>query len=88
LLNYGVSDAFLFSNNGLLFEEILFLVEQDPEGGLNAQALGYSIFTQGDTEDELKLNVLDAIKCHFEKKEDLPKIVRLHFVRDEVLSCA
>jgi hypothetical protein len=69
-------------------EEILFLVEQDPEGGLNAHALGYSIFTQGDTEDELKLNVLDAIKCHFEKKEDLPKIVRLHFVRDEVLSCA
>jgi hypothetical protein len=69
-------------------EEILFLVEQDPEGGLNAHALGYSIFTQGDTEEELKLNVLDAIKCHFDKKEDLPKIVRLHFVRDEVLSCA
>ena len=69
-------------------EEILFLVEQDPEGGLNAHALGHSIFTQGDTEEELKLNVLDAIKCHFEKKEDLPKIVRLHFVRDEVLSCA
>ncbi len=69
-------------------EEILFLVEQDPEGGLNAQALGHSIFTQGDTEEELKVNVLDAIKCHFEKQEDLPKIVRLHFVRDEVLSCA
>jgi hypothetical protein len=69
-------------------EEILFLVEQDPEGGLNAHALGYSIFTQGDTEEELKLNILDAIKCHFDKKEDLPKIVRLHFVRDEVLSCA
>ena len=42
-------------------EEISFLVEQDPEGGLNAHALGYSIFTQGDTEEELKLNVLDAI---------------------------
>ena len=69
-------------------EELLFLVEQDPEGGLNAHALGHSIFTQADTEEELKLNVLDAIKCHFDKKEDLPKIVRLHFVRDEVLSCA
>jgi hypothetical protein len=69
-------------------KEILFLVEEDPEGGFNAQALGHSIFTQGDTEEELKLNVLDAIKCHFENKEDLPKIVRLHFVRDEVLSCA
>ena len=69
-------------------EEILFLIEQDPECGFNAQAIGHSIFTQGDTEEELKLNILDAIKCHFDKKEDLPKIVRLHFVRDEVLSCA
>jgi predicted RNase H-like HicB family nuclease len=69
-------------------DEILFLIEQDPEGGFNAQAIGHSIFTQGDTEEELKINILDAIKCHFEKKEDLPKIVRLHFVRDEVLSGA
>jgi hypothetical protein len=69
-------------------KEIIFIVELDPDGGFNAQALGHSIFTEGNTEEELKLNVLDAIKCHFEKKDDLPKIVRLHFVKDEVLSCA
>lgn len=50
-------------------EEIIFLVEEDPEGGYNARALGHSIFTEGDTLDELKANIKDALKCHFDKKE-------------------
>jgi hypothetical protein len=37
--------------------EIIFSVQESPEGGYEARALGYSIFTQADTMDELKLNV-------------------------------
>jgi hypothetical protein len=46
--------------------EIIFFVEPDPEGGYTARALGYSIFTEADTWDELKAAVQDAVRCHFE----------------------
>ena len=45
-------------------EEIIFIVEEAPEGGYTAQALGYSIFTEADTWDELKEAIQDAIRCH------------------------
>ena len=64
--------------------EIIFLVEPDPEGGYTAQALGYSIFTEADTWDELKTAVQGAVKCHFEEHER-PTMVRLHVVQDEVV---
>ena len=47
-------------------KEIAFLVEESPEGGLEAYALGMSIFTEGKTLDEIKENVRDAVRCHFE----------------------
>ncbi len=47
-------------------EEIIFLIEDDPEGGYNAQALGYSIFTEGETVEELKENIMDALLCYFD----------------------
>jgi len=50
-------------------KEIMFVGEEDPEKGYIAQALGYSIFTEGDTLEELKENIKDALKCHFDKKE-------------------
>ena len=65
--------------------EIIFLVEEAPEGGYSAQALGHSIFTQAETLKELRKNVSAAVACHFDKGKG-PKIVRLHFVREEVLS--
>ncbi len=65
--------------------EIIFAVEESPEGGYEARALGYSIFTQGDTLDELKKMALDAVRCHFED-EDRPRVIRLHIVKDEVIS--
>jgi hypothetical protein len=68
--------------------EIVFLIEEDPDGGFNAQALGHSIFTEADTADELKKNILDAVKCHFDNEADRPGIIRLHFVRDEILNYA
>ena len=64
--------------------EIIFAVEESPEGGFEARALGYPIFTQGDTFDELKEMVRDAVSCHFEEAAR-PHVIRLHMVRDEVI---
>lgn len=66
--------------------EIIFEVREDEvDGGFTASALGYGIHTQGDTLEELRAMVKDAVKCYFDETADAPKIIRLHFVRDEVL---
>ena len=65
-------------------EEIIFVVRESPEGGFEAQALGHSIFTEADTLKELRRQVQDAVQCHF-PDESRPKVIRLHFVREEVL---
>ena len=65
--------------------EIIFLVEESPDGGYEARALGYSIFTEGETFDEVKENVQDAVRCHFEES-DKPLLIRLHFVKDEIIT--
>jgi predicted RNase H-like HicB family nuclease len=65
--------------------EIIFIVESSDEGGYTAKALGYSIYTEGETMDELKENIKDAVKCHFDGKE-LPRIARLHMVKDEIMA--
>lgn len=65
--------------------EVLFLVEEAPEGGFTARAIGAAIFTEADTLEELRIAVQDAVSCHFEG-EDSPKLIRLHIVRDEVLT--
>jgi predicted RNase H-like HicB family nuclease len=46
--------------------EIIFLVEDAPEGGYTARALGESIFTEGDTPEEIEQQVREAVRCHFE----------------------
>lgn len=69
-------------------KEIMFLIEDDPEGGYNAQALGYSIFTEGETVEEIKENIMDALRCHFDNLQDIPRVIRLHFVREEILTYA
>ena len=65
--------------------EIIFSVQESPEGGYEARALGYSIFTQADSMDELKLNVREAVRCHFDEGKSAP-VIRLHMVKDEVIS--
>lgn len=65
--------------------EIIFIIENPDEGGFTAKALGYSIYTEGETIEELKENIKDAVKCHFDEKT-LPHIVRLHMVKDEVMA--
>jgi predicted RNase H-like HicB family nuclease len=65
--------------------EIIFSVQEEPEGGFVAEALGHAIVTQGDSMEELRRMVRDAVRCHFEKDE-MPAVIRLHTVKDEVLA--
>jgi hypothetical protein len=64
--------------------EIIFTVEESPEGGYEAKALGYSIYTQAETLEELKGMIQDAVRCHF-NEETRPRVIRLHVVKDEVI---
>jgi predicted RNase H-like HicB family nuclease len=64
--------------------EILFVVEEAAEGGFIARGVGADIVTEADTLDELRANVREAVECHFD--DPPPRLVRLHFVRDEVLT--
>jgi len=66
-------------------KEIIFLIEESPEGGFEARALGHSIYTDADNIDKLKAMIRDAVHCHFEDDE-MPKTIRLHTVTDEVLA--
>ena len=65
--------------------EIFFLVEEALEGGYTAKAIGESIFTEADTMVELKVNIREAVHCHFDD-EKLPKIIRLHLVKEEIIA--
>jgi len=65
-------------------EEIIFMVEESPEGGLIAKGLGVSIYTEADTIEELRITVKDAVLCHFD--DGKKRIIRLHIVRDEVIA--
>ncbi len=65
--------------------EIVFLVEDAPEGGYQAQAIAQAIFVQAEDLAELRVQVRDAVLCHFDA-ENAPKLIRLHFVRDEVIA--
>lgn len=65
--------------------EIIFLIQDSIDGGFEAKAVGYSIFTQADDMDELKKNLVEAVDCHFEPAEK-PKMIRLHYVKEEVIA--
>ena len=72
--------------NFTVMSELAFLIEEDVEGGYTARALGEAIFTQGETREELLRNIRDAVRCHFASSDQSPRILRLHYVRDEVLA--
>ena len=66
--------------------EIIFeVIEDEVDGGYSASALGYGIHTQGDRVEEVRRNVLEAVDCYFDETMDRPGLIRLHFVRDEIL---
>ena len=65
--------------------EIIFVVEEAPEGGYTARAVGESIFTEAAAMAQLHARIREAVRCHFEEGQ-APKLVRLHFVRDELIA--
>jgi hypothetical protein len=65
-------------------KEVIFLVEDAPEGGYVARALGYAIFAEADSWEDLNRAIRDAVQYHFDKGE-LPDLIGLHTVREEVL---
>jgi len=65
--------------------EIHFIVEEAPEGGFVARAMGAEIFTEADSIDELHAQIRDAVHCHFDP-EQMPSLIRLHITREEVLA--
>ena len=65
--------------------ELIFVLEEAPEGGYTARALGASIFTEADNLAVLNDQVRDAVRCHFGEGQG-PKVIRLHFVREEVIA--
>lgn len=65
-------------------EELIFMVEESPEGGYTAKGVGISIYTQGDTLALLKASIIDAVHCHFDDSKK--RILRLHIVREEVIA--
>lgn len=67
--------------------EIIFEVSEDEiDGGYSASALGFGIHTEGETIDEVRSSVREAVECYFDDEEARPRLIRLHFVRDEVLT--
>ena len=66
--------------------ELIFIVEEAPEGGYTARALGESIFTEADDLTQLQDQVRDAVLCHFEDDEARRRLIRLHFVREELIA--
>jgi predicted RNase H-like HicB family nuclease len=67
--------------------EIIFEVREDEvDGGYTASALGVGIHTQGDTVEQVRTNVKEAVDCYFDETMEAPKIIRLHFVRDEIMA--
>ncbi len=65
--------------------EIIFVVEDSADGGYLARAMGVSIYTQSDSVEALHDRVRDAVRCHFDA-EEVPKVIRLHYVREEVIA--
>jgi hypothetical protein len=65
--------------------ELIFEVRDAEEGGLFARALGHGIFTAGENWDDLRANVLEAVSLHFEDATTRPRLVQMHYVKDELI---
>jgi hypothetical protein len=65
--------------------ELIFEIRDAEEGGFYAHALGHAIFTEADTWEDLRANVLESVSLHFEDAADRPRLVQMHYVRDELI---
>jgi hypothetical protein len=66
-------------------KEIIFLIEESLDGGFEAKAVGYPIFTEGETEAEVRKNILEAVRCHFDEDE-MPSYINIRFLREEQIA--
>jgi predicted RNase H-like HicB family nuclease len=67
--------------------EIIFQVlEDETDGGYTASAVSGGIHTEAETLEELRRNLREAVDCYYDDPAQAPKIIRLHFVRDEILA--
>ena len=59
-------------------EEIIFEVREDEvDGGYAASALGVGIHTQGETLEEVRANVREAVACYYDEGQKPPAVIRL-----------
>jgi predicted RNase H-like HicB family nuclease len=65
--------------------ELIFEIRDAEEGGLYACALGHGIFTQAETWEELRANLIEATSLHFEDAASRPRLVQMHYVKDEII---
>lgn len=65
--------------------ELIFEIRDAEEGGFCARALGQPIFTEADTWEELRSRVLEAVSLHFEDSQARPRLVQMHYVKDELI---
>lgn len=65
-------------------EEIIFTVKESDEGGFEAKSIDFSIYTDGETMEDIKENIKESIHCHFD--DNVKRIIRLHFVKEEVFA--
>lgn len=65
--------------------ELIFEIRDAEEGGYYARALGHGIFTEGDSWEELRANLLEAVSLHFEDAAERPRLVQMHYVKDELI---
>ena len=66
-------------------KESIFLIEDSLDGGFEAKAVGFPIFTEGESEDEIKKNILEAVRCHFDENE-MPAFINIRFLREEQIA--
>ena len=66
-------------------KEIIFIVDESLDSGFESKAVGHSIFTEAENEVDLKNNIVEAVRCHFEEHE-LPSVINIRFQREEVIS--
>ena len=65
--------------------ELIFEVRDGEEGGYCARALRHAIFTEAETWEELRANMLETASLHFEDGQVRPSLVQLHYVKDELI---
>ena len=65
--------------------ELIFEIRDAEEGGFCARALGHAIFTEADTWEALRSNILEAVSLHFEDAPGRPRLVQMHYVKDELI---